>query len=767
MKLMNSLSIKKCIWILIGLIFLTDLAILLDIPYIRQILGFLFLTFLPGLLILQILKLNKLGYTEKFVLTVGLSISFLMFFGLLLNNLSLALGYETPLSTVPLLVSFNLAAIALILVAYRMNKDAAFSRPNIELSTSEKAFLIVPVMFPALSIFGTYFMNTTNNNIILMFLLFLIPIYVTFVCIFNHKFPARIYPLIICLIGISLILIKALRVSHILGIDAHTEYYLFQSTLDNQHWVIFEHITYEACLSISLLPTIYQLFINVNPEIFFNVFYILLFSLAPLVVFVISKKYVGDFYGFLASIFFMFQARFIFATGGARTNVAILFFGLAMMTLFSDRIDPLKKRILFIVFMASCIVSHYSTAYIFFFILLGTFIGIEILSKKYTVKKVISLTIVLLFFALIFFWYSQVTETAFNAGVGYIENTLTNLNKFFIMESRMDNVQTLFGEGVMQKKIPSKITFIFTWLTFVFIGIGVVTLIRRYKEMSFPELNSRKPDFLKDKFEVGYFLIALACAGLLVAFVALPFISKGYGIDRLYAVAITILSVFFVIGGIALSKNLSFIKQTFKKSLIKNLSFKKNGLPKTLFARKKLLRKNISEKKNKKCFASESVGGKNGSEVRAYFIILLVLIPYFLCVSGVMYQVFGVPQAIILNSEGEQYDRLYVHDQECYGAKWLKVHGEDKTRVYTDFWGKYRLISQSQVSFTSNSIDRRSLLEHKKIKGYIYLRYYNVVNGKLTGRSSGTFYNYNLTEYDDVFIVRNRIYNNDGSEVYG
>jgi uncharacterized membrane protein len=131
----------------------------------------------------------------------------------------------------------------------------------------------------------------------------------------------------------------------------------------------------------------------------------------------------------------------------ARTSTAVLFVTLAMMTLFNDKIDPLKKRILFIVFMASCMVSHYSTTYIFFFIMLGTFVGVEILSKKYTIKKVVSLTIVILFFALIFFWYSQVTETAFNAGVDFIENTLTNLNRFFVEESRSEAMPTMFGKG--------------------------------------------------------------------------------------------------------------------------------------------------------------------------------------------------------------------------------------------------------------------------------------------------------------------------------
>ena len=749
---MNSLGIKKCIWILMGLILVTDFAILLDIQFLRQVFGFLFLTVLLGYLILLALKLNKLEFTEKFVLSAGLSVSFLMFFGLLLNNLSLGLGYKSPLSTVPILISFNIVAIALTFVAYRMNKEVVFSLPKFNLSTSEKAFLIVPILFPALSIFGTYFMNTTNNNIISIFLLFLIPIYVVFVCLFNQKFPARIYPIIIFLIGISLILMKALRSNHIIGFDVHAEYYLFQTTLNNLHWGIFEHSALDVCLSISLLPTIYQLFLNVNPEIFFNIFYVLLFSLAPLVVFVISKKYIGDFYGFLASIFFIFQARFIFAAGGSRTNVAILFFGLAMMTLFSDRIDPLKKRILFIVFMASCMVSHYSTTYIFFFILLGTFIGVEMLSKKYTVKKVVSLTIVLLFFAMIFFWYSQVTETAFNCGVIYIENTLTNLNMFFIVESRRDNVQSMFGANIMQKGIPQKIEFVFTWLTFAFIGIGVITLIRRYKEMSFPELNFKKPDFLKNKFEVTYFMIALACAGLLVAFIALPWISKGYGIDRLYAVAITILSVFFVIGGISLSKHFFFLQK--RKPVLKE----KNNcfFGSTFFFKGGFDGKNASQQTLRKF-------NQNASQVRAYLIILLVLIPYFFCVTGVTHQVFGYPHQITLNSEGKQYDLMYVHDQDSYGAKWLGNYAAEGQKIYGDLECRWP-VSQGKIS--PSLINYWWLFTNPEgIDSYIYLRHYNVVNGKLIDIHNQNEI-YNMTDYSDIFSEKNEIYDSGCSKIY-
>ena len=717
-ELPKTLDAKKFFVLILVFLIATNSATLLDIPFLRQILGFLFLTILPGLLILQILKLNKMDLTEKFVLSVGISISFLMFFGLLINNLSLSIGYGTPLSTIPLLISFDLALVVLVIIGCKINKEQNFSLPNLNLTTSEKAFLVIPALFPALSIFGMHVMNTTDNNIVLMFLLILIPIYVVFVCFFNQKFPKRLYPVVIFLISISLLLLMALRSNHIIGMDTHGEYYFFRTTLDNLHWSIFRHSTLNACLAISLLPTIYQSILDISPEFLFKILYSLLFSIAPLAIYILSKRYVGELYGFLTSCFFMSLQNFLWTPVHARTNTAILFFALAMMILFSDKIDPLKKRILFIVFMASCMVSHYSTTYIFFFIILGTFIGIELLLKKYTVKKVISLTITILFFALIFFWYSQVTEAAFNSGVRFIGDTFSNLNRFFVEEMRSGTTQAVLGKDIGEKGIPHKIQFVFTWLTFAFIGIGIITLIRRYKEMSFPELNFENPDFLKDKFEVGYFVIALVCSGLLVAVIALPYVSTGYGMDRAHLLGIIILSIFFVIGGIIVAKYWD-----------------------KLLSKKKIV--------------------KNKREVQAYVIILLVLVPYFLSTTGVTYQMFGVQRAITLNSEGKQYDMYYIHDQESYAGGWLEKYiNPDNRKIYTDLWGTLKVADRVNVDTTK--FDGRSLIEHKDINGYIYLRRRNVIDGILLNESNM----YNITEYSDIFAVKNKIYGNGGSEVW-
>lgn len=62
--MLTNLEIKKCLYlvlaILLAMIELVGLAALgFDIPVLRQIVGFIFLTFVPSILILRILKVHN------------------------------------------------------------------------------------------------------------------------------------------------------------------------------------------------------------------------------------------------------------------------------------------------------------------------------------------------------------------------------------------------------------------------------------------------------------------------------------------------------------------------------------------------------------------------------------------------------------------------------------------------------------------------------------------------------------------------------------
>ena len=728
---------------IIAIIVITDISCLLDIPVLRQISGFIFLAFLPGFLILLVLRLNRLGLTEKLVLSVGLSVAFTMFFGIIMNSFLVNIGYDRPLSIGSLLISFGLVVFILAIIAFYRNRDDTISFSALRMTAKEKVFLIVPSLFPVLSIAGTHVMNLNDNNIILMVLLLLIPAYVIFVSFYRHKFPEKSYISLILLISVSILLILALRTNHITGSDIHEWYYNYQITLDNLHWSILGHGILDACLSISLLPAIYQVFLNINTEYLFKILYPLLFSISPLMVYIISKKYVGSFYAFLASFTFMSQYVFYWTAGTSNTSTAILFFGLTIMVMFHDGIGGVAKKLLAIIFAASCIVSHYSTTYVFFFVLLLTWIGMLIIPRiLYREKKVatspenanvekatsssssnevssesdgdtpqpaepnirpsrykrnITFTFTALFLVTLFLWYSQITQGAFNVGLGVIRRTILALNQWFLLEARGTTVTAAMGENI--NTIPQQIRLIVSWSIIAFIAIGVLITWVRYKKMvAMPRSRHTKPDFLNVKFETEFLTLSLACSAAVAFSVLMPYISVSYSTERVYFQALTVLSLFFVIGGIMVAKWV---------------------------------------------------------RARPHWLILLVLIPFFMCITGSMYQIFRIPASIALNSEGREYEQWVVYDQESYAAKWLKVHRAESGKIYTNYRTPQLLLaSQGKIPPSFDSYIIPHYEKGKEIDGYIYLRQLDIQRYQLT------------SEYPGLFAGRDKIYVSNGSEIY-
>ncbi len=115
-----------------------------------------------------------------------------------------------------------------------------------------------------------------------------------------------------------------------------------------------------------------------------------------------------------------------------------------------------------------------------------------------------------------------------------------------------------------------------------------------------------------------------------------------------------------------------------------------------------------------------------------------------------------------LNSEGEEYYVMYVHDQETYAAKWLKENLREDARIYVDRLGWCRPISQGGIR---SSVYPGAFIEENKPlgEGYIYLRYCGTVDGKLM---DSNYQWHDITEYQDEFAKRALIYSNGGSEVW-
>lgn len=731
-KLLRSFQDKRFLIFVLILLALTDIAIFLDVPILRPFLGFAVFSVVPGFLILHILGLNKLGLTEKVVFSIGLSIAFLLFFGLLVNYIYPALGYTTPLSTTSLAISFTVILVTLAVCAYLRNKEKfSLNLADFSLNTREKMWLLIPACFPLISILGTQLMNAKDNNVALMALFFLIIAYIVLITVRHHYVPERIYPPIIFLISISLMIVFLLRSPHILGADIHAEYCLFQLTAGAQQWKILTSELLDSCLVVSLLPTIYQSFLQLDPEYLYDIIHRIFFAFSPLVVYLISRKYLGNFWAFLATFFFMSQLTFLNVGQGMRFPIAILFFSLAIMTLCSKDMSEFNKRLLFIIFFAAVIVSHYSTAFIFLVVLFLTWIGIRLVSGILSYRRrvdalgnsssgveypdsarqrsFININILALFFVTLFLWYSQITYGPFATGVTFIRLTLKNLNQFFIMESRTGLVESSLGAtiGPGLGEIPKYIELFSSWLTIAFIATGVLTVLVRYLYTLASPSKAKTLLSPVRKIDDEFFFLSLAACTVVVVAVVIPFVSKAYDLVRTYFQMMVILAPFFVIGGISIAR---FLRVRW-----------------------------------------------------AYLAILVVLIPYFMSTTGVTYQALGSPRNLTLSSQCDHYDVFYVYDQDVYAAKWLKQHGIQGVTKYNFESSTLILTSQGGFSKTEAGFDiYRATQRGEEIDGYIYLTYPNVVKGKV---AIPGYRMVDIAPYLDMLASKNKIYATNGSAI--
>ena len=163
---MNDWGIRKFLKVVLAFHLLLWIVIGLDglgvhIPVITEVIGFIYLTFIPGVLILRLFRLHKLGSIRTILFSVGLSVAFTMFIGVLVNTIYPLIGISRPLSPTPLIITFSIITLALSALSYIRDRD--FSQPtHIEL----RELLTPPVLFllllPFLSILGAFLVRFHN-----------------------------------------------------------------------------------------------------------------------------------------------------------------------------------------------------------------------------------------------------------------------------------------------------------------------------------------------------------------------------------------------------------------------------------------------------------------------------------------------------------------------------------------------------------------------------------------------------------------------------
>ena len=717
------------------ILIVTYLSLGLNIPVLRQLVGFVFLTFVPGYALLSGLKLKENSAVHTLLFSVGLSVAFLMAVGLSINALLPLFGIPNPLSLLPIAAAIVSGTTIVFLIGFlrdhsKISVKTVDANSVTELRTSEKSCyvllgVIIIVILPLLSAIGAIYKNTF---ILILAIIGIAALYAT--SIFLRKFiPSSLYPLIIFAISISLILQTVSISTHIIGYDIFTEYSVFNQTVNLGYWNA-PGITsstsdigmYNSVLSITILPTIYSIFLNLDGELVFKLVYPFIFSLLPLALYMTFRLHSEKSISLLATFFFMSNSISFYGLeplSVTRQIVAELFLVLAIFSLTNENMDSSKRRIFFMIFSTALVISHYSLSFIFLFFVLLTYILSRIRRKGRTLslgrEGPLSLGLILFLIATTFAWYMYVSTPPLNRLTIALQRML---ERFFVdlfqPEARFQPALMPLSP-IAQSSLVGSIHKILIYISMFFVGIGLIVLLAKPK---------------KTKLDSEFRLLAILSGFLLVLCLVVPDFAPMLNFTRFYQIALLFLALLFPLGGLYFLELIGDFSSPFLRGF--NFSHRDLGL-------------------------------------RA---VSLVLIIFFLFQSGFVNHVansYTYSFSLDFNRIETSTDpntrakilRIFVAEQDIFSAQWLGANIDNESLVYADYsmYGQvlpdYALLENERIRYLSNTTELES-------RSYVYLRSLNVREGMID-----TFtYTFNLSDISTLLARSDTIYSNGESEIH-
>lgn len=708
-----------------------------SIPILRQFTGFLLLTFVPGILILHILRIRNLDAVETTVYAVGISLSTLMFTGFFINLAFPFFGVIRPISLWPLVATVSILVTVLCFLTWVGDLNSTISWRTLR----EVLFppVLVLSLLPLSAIFGTYLVNFYNINSLLMILLLIISL-VPSVIVCSRLIPEKYYSYAVFTIAIALLYHTSLISMYIWGWDIQVEYYLANTVIQNGLWDFTTPGNANAMLSIEMLAPIYSNICGMSLTWVFKIIYPLLFALVPLGLYNVFQKQTNSKIAFLSCFFFM--SIFTFYTemlALARQQIAELFIVLLILLMINKNLDRTKRSFLFIVFGISLAVSHYGLSYIYMFCLISAWL-ILVSGENRTIQKMmsgiyskfesitkstagnpvhlkvditISSILVLIFVTFTIAWYIYISNSsAFITIVNIGGQIAGSIFTEFLNPKAAQGLELILSKTVSPLYSVTKYLHL---LAQFFIIVGVAMMVLRRKEM---------------KFEREYEAFVLLNFAICIAGIALPYFSSQLNTSRLYQITLIFLAPFCVIGGIAVLK---MVAETVMASWM-----------------------------NKRARILRGISLRGSLEMAPVLSIFLAL--FLLFNSGWAYEVAkDHPGSIALNST---IDFPRFNEQEVKAVVWLNEKKDMIRNLYADEYRSLlllRLIGNRETFFGENEI-----INPMPSNFYIFLGRENVQNGRIILIASGTKRNsvrlQNLSLYNTLLDM-NEIYKNGDSLV--
>lgn len=754
-KVMISLSRKKVLILssvlyvsLIGLISFPQLDIMDKETYytlsvLRIIIGFICLAYLPGALMLRILKINKITGSEKLSYAVALSLSNIMIIGLIINIIFPYIGITKPLSLWPLIFTYSGVNLILSILDYYNRKHGLPEELNVVFKKRSYLPHGYMLLLPMLSIIGAKFVSIYNNSSILLLLVFLITI-IPLMVIKDKFITESVYPFAIYMISLALLLHSTMVSPYPMRINVDGEYFNQLLVFKNEYWNYNLNSHSNTALAVIMIAPIFSKVLNVDTLQLFKLMYPIIFSLVPLTLYNTYSRNINKKYAFLSTLFLIFCAYYYFeAPLLKRQQISILYFSLILMLFVEHEIPLSKKRVLSTIFLISLCVSHYSTSFfclvlfmIIYFIDLimrSKIISVNLRTSLQKLKKSIdeineksdkrpneykiSKNYIILFLVFIIGWTLYI-------GSGRIFNAVALLGEsiyldFFSVSDKSRAIPMAFGVGFFDIPIHAKLYRLLQYVSQLFIIIGSIKIIIHYEKYT----------------KIYVQMIVSALIFLLIIIIA-PNISLNINMYRIYFILLIILSPLCIIGG-----------ETLWGYFVQNLL--------GIIQHKDSIESRVN--------VANNLGNLKKQKFLEIF-TLCFLIPYFLFNVGVVFKIgdynedpVSIPKSPSLNFNSNSG---YYTIQEVTAAIKASKYLNESLPIYADKWIGYDLIS----SWNNNS----KLISNVDIEknSYLFLRKWNIISKEfkvpLEQKEKA------IIKIDDrLLIKRHKMYDNGDVIIFG
>ncbi len=341
----------------------------------------------------------------------------------------------------------------------------------------------------------------------------------------------------IFMIYVALLLMHTLISDFLTGADNIAEFITFREASLSGHWSILAYSPpLAACLSLSLLPTIFQSLLGIAALYVYKVLYMILFALVPLACYVICSRYFDKpIYSFLASCFVMAQYPFINdIPAQCRMGIALIFFTLVIMVLLDDKIRAFDRSLLLLVFITSVVISYYVTPVILLVLLVSLWLVPRLLRNLPNLSGRVTLGLIALTSIVIFLWWSQISAAVFSEYVilskKFIARFMSDYSQLLLTEIRGGSAYTAYGQV---GALGGTLRFIVNNLGLGLITIGLLRSIIQRKRTEFP---------------LSYLILAgIGWAAMTAAYI-IPYVTIAYASRRLQMQLLPILAPMFVVG---------------------------------------------------------------------------------------------------------------------------------------------------------------------------------------------------------------------------